>query len=223
MNKIFALGIPTVNRADLLNAALEKYVEDFPNTWILVFDNGRQEIFTHPLIQVLRPDPPERGNIGVAASWNKLCNKMFYEMGLMYGYILNDDIYSGRTSRDILLLLDRLYDQDLIASPAGWSNFLLPRETYGIVGGFDEKFFPAYYEDNDFHYRMKLKGMKYTISETLLPDVLRVSASIQKDPSLHGGVEACLARYIAKWGGSPGEETFRQPFDGLYLTLNHGL
>lgn len=34
------IGIPTINRADLLNAALEKYQECYSNVDILIIDNG---------------------------------------------------------------------------------------------------------------------------------------------------------------------------------------
>jgi glycosyltransferase involved in cell wall biosynthesis len=40
------IGIPTINRADLLNDALSNYFEDFKNTEIVICDNGKQEIIT---------------------------------------------------------------------------------------------------------------------------------------------------------------------------------
>ena len=40
------IGIPTINRADLLNEALANYFEDFKNTEIVICDNGKQEIIT---------------------------------------------------------------------------------------------------------------------------------------------------------------------------------
>ena len=39
----FAIGIPTYNRADLLLPALMFYAHDYPNTKILVIDNGNQD------------------------------------------------------------------------------------------------------------------------------------------------------------------------------------
>ena len=44
MNNVFAIGIPTLNRADLLNPVLKKYAADFPDTKIYVVDNGNQDI-----------------------------------------------------------------------------------------------------------------------------------------------------------------------------------
>jgi hypothetical protein len=44
VNKSFAIGIPTLNRFDLLHPALMFYKQDFPNTKIYVVDNGNQNI-----------------------------------------------------------------------------------------------------------------------------------------------------------------------------------
>jgi hypothetical protein len=43
-NLSFAIGIPTLNRADLLSQALIKYIYDFPEISIYVLDNGNQEL-----------------------------------------------------------------------------------------------------------------------------------------------------------------------------------
>ena len=44
MKNNFAIGIPTLNRADLLNPTLKKYFKQFPNTDIYIIDNGSQSI-----------------------------------------------------------------------------------------------------------------------------------------------------------------------------------
>ena len=44
MKNNFAIGIPTLNRADLLNPTLTKYFKQFPNTDIYIIDNGNQSI-----------------------------------------------------------------------------------------------------------------------------------------------------------------------------------
>ena len=40
----FAIGIPTLNRYDLLKPSLMLYTRDFPTTSIFVLDNGNQGI-----------------------------------------------------------------------------------------------------------------------------------------------------------------------------------
>lgn len=238
-NSTFAIGIPTINRADLLNPTLEKYVDDFPNTRIYIVDNGLQNLFTHPNIAVIRPD----GNIGVAGSWNLLCQCIFQgripdgyaayaqvlgtdTVSRLYGsfpcswaWILNDDIYSGKHEEALLhalspevLRIGRV--ADFIAPIGNWSNFLIRPACYARVGPFDHEFYPAYFEDNDYRYRMKLRDQLYKETDLLAPEVLRVSCSIEKDPSLNARFQENLDRYKAKWGGIPGEETFREPWDG---------
>lgn len=209
MNRIFAIGIPTINRADLLNESLQKYVVDFPDTAIFIVDNGKQEIFEHPNIITYRP--PE--NLGVADSWNYLAQEIFDKVHSRYALIMNDDIYFGKTEKSCLAFLQEMPDEDFIVSPANWCNFFLPRKTYNLVGAFDHEFYPAYYEDNDYHYRMQLLGLSYFPSMFMSPAIYRNSMTIAKDMSLNARFDTNKQRYIAKWGGMPTEEAFTTPFN----------
>jgi GT2 family glycosyltransferase len=224
-NELFTIGIPTINRADLLNPTLEKYVKDFPNTYIFVIDNGNQEIFKHSNIQVFE----QSTNRGVAGSWNDLCEAIFFPTGsayhdlpeqimhmLPYAWIMNDDIYSGKSEKEVIdWLLKKDKRNPLFIAPQGnWSNFILRREIFETVGPFDEQFYPAYYEDNDYHWRMKQKKSLYQQDAFLDPAIFRVSQSREKDPSLNAPIQGNLEKYVKKWGGPPGEERFRIPYDG---------
>ena len=44
MKSCFAIGIPTLNRSDLLNSALEIYFKNLPDVKIFIIDNGDQDI-----------------------------------------------------------------------------------------------------------------------------------------------------------------------------------
>ena len=88
MKKNFAIGIPTLNRSDLLNPTLEKYFKQFPNTDIYIIDNGGQNI-TSRSNNYNYFNAPE--NFGVSKSWNYLCDKIFEKHD--YALILNDDVY----------------------------------------------------------------------------------------------------------------------------------
>ena len=63
------LGIPTLNRYDLLNIPLRKYVSDFD---VYLVDNGNQNIQQDNCKIFV-----QEKNIGVAASWNILCREIF--------------------------------------------------------------------------------------------------------------------------------------------------
>jgi len=83
-------------------------------------------------------------------------------------------------------------------------------------GLFDQKFHPAYFEDNDFHYRLKLASMRGVKTNTAMyyhfgsrtlkenPDIKEISNSLYL---------ANEQRYIEKWGGKPGKEKFITPFN----------
>lgn len=230
MHNNYAIGIPTINRADLLIPTLHKYAIDFPTIAIYVLDNGKQDIPIEKWPNVTIFYPPDFANLGVAGSWNALCRLIFYEeQGLMpsvsmgnwkrypgrpLAWIMNDDIYSGMCEKGLELHLFTTPLFDFAAPEQNWSNFMITETCFQKVGPFDEKFYPAYYEDNDYRYRLKLKGLTYRQLPWLAPEVFRVSMSREKDPSLCQRVPANLEYYVAKWGGPPGEETYRIPFDG---------
>ena len=94
--KNFAIGIPTLNRADLLNQALHHYFKIFKNTEIFIIDNGSQQILSRD--HLFNIDSPSE-NLGVSKSWNLLCDKIFKTYD--YALILNDDIEMGTSETAI--------------------------------------------------------------------------------------------------------------------------
>lgn len=209
MENKFAIGIPTYNRFDLLHPALLFYIRDYPTTKIFVVDNGKQNIsdkIKHPNIEVIENE----SNIGVANSWNVLCKKIYEEHD--YAIILNDDIYLGRKDWEIDNLLTN-YKKDFYVTMQDWCVFILPKSTFKEVGEFDGGFFPAYYEDNDYHYRMKLNNKSFFQIPFLNPFLYQASQTIEKEPSLRQMIQKNKDRYISKWGGEPKKETFKRPFN----------
>lgn len=209
----FAIGIPTLNRADLLAPSLVKYVSDFPDVKIYVLDNGNQDILLPKFpndfcknIEIIK----SKKNIGVGPSWNILCREIFkkHENAL----ILNDDIYLGKTKNDIISLINKKPNDFLTATP-DWCAFIVSKRIYDYVGPFDECFFPAYYEDNSYAYRMKLKGINHTKTPYLNPRDYRVSMTIEKDKSLFDYRTKNKQLYIEMWGGLPEREKFKKPFN----------
>lgn len=205
----FFIGIPTVNRADLLNEALKKYVIDFPNTKIIIVDNGRQNIWRdHKNIWIAK----QQKNLGVAGSWNLLLKHQLkiWDNAL----ILNDDIYLGKTEEDINVILELFENDDMILGKGvNWSVFLIRKRLVEQIGYFDENIYPAYFEDNDFAYRMYLAGKTKVNTEMLNPVIYRNSMTIQKNPELNHNFEKNRQYYISKWGGEPTKETFTKPFN----------
>ena len=208
MKKTFAIGIPTINRLDLLHPSLLKYVADFPDITIYVLDNGNQYLkkkIEHPNIIVIERDI----NLGVAGSWNALCKEIFKNHN--NALILNDDVYLGRKQGEVEDML--VYSpSNLFVSEQGFCSFIMSEMIFNCIGKFDEAFFPAYFEDNDYLYRMKIAGLNTLYIKSLNPAIYNQSSTIAKNPALKNSI-ANRDYYIRKWGGEPNSETFTKPFN----------
>ena len=83
-------------------------------------------------------------------------------------------------------------------------------------GRFDELFYPAYFEDNDFHLRLKLAKMRGVKTNQAMYYHYG-SRTVRENPNM-GQINSHYylmneERYINKWGGRPGDERFGSPFN----------
>lgn len=211
---MFCILIPTINRKDLLCEALDYYTSNMPNTDILIWDNGKQQIPPYPRTTVFEAEY----NYGVAASWNALID-IATEKGYKNYLILNDDIILKCGEAIVNEIIEK--GEGLIFHSKAfhrcrpfynWSVFLLRKSTFDLVGRFDENFKLCYFEDNDYQYRMRLAGIAIVYEDDLAPAVYRNSQSIEKQPLLNNYVEN-RAYYVKKWGGIPEQETYKTPFN----------
>ena len=209
VNHDFVIGIPTLNRADLLNPTLQKYAKDFPNTKIVVIDNGCQEIPTHSENQVvINP----RANMGVSGSWNALCDIAF--MFTDNVLLVNDDVYLGYGEQQVKKAINK-NKVGLAQSEHLWSVVLINKNLFRNVGYFDTFFYPAYCEDSDYMYRMKMMGIRHQILSELNPKVVRHGMSMEKSPTVIAeSLKVNKIRYCEKWGGLPLLETYTKPYNG---------
>lgn len=203
------IAIPTLNRADLLNEALERYFEDFKDTHIAICDNGNQDIITREKnFMIYRPE----SNLGVARSWNMLMDYAD-KIGATHVYMLNDDVYSGLKEESLNAFIGLWNEVLFFNSEMNWSSYVLTVEAWKKVGGFDENIFPAYFEDNDFCYKLRLAGIDRINTSYLNPSIYRNSMTIAKDPTVNKDFDKNKAYYVEKWGGLPTEEKFTTPFN----------
>jgi GT2 family glycosyltransferase len=201
--------IPTINRADLLNEALAKYFEDFKNTHIAICDNGKQDIITREEnFMIYRPEQ----NLNVSGSWNMLMDYS-EKIGATHVLILNDDVYLGRNEHEIKLLIKQNIEIPFMNSLMNWCSFILSVEGYKKIGEFNQEYFPNYYNDNDYCYRMRLLNIERLNTSFLNPVVYRNSMTIAKDPSLNNRFMEYRQNYINMWGGLPNEEKFTTKFN----------
>ncbi len=212
------LGIPTLNRYDLLQRALESAEagEVKPDKYLIIDNGGKFQMneFYHSLGDRLVVHNFGE-NLGVAGSWNKLC-----QLSSDIRIISNDDI---RFFEDTIKLLVENYGEKRIVYPAGipaansFSCYLIPDSVIETVGYFDEAISPnyAYYEDNDYYRRMVLLGVPLVgIGNCRVnhsPSSTLENLNLIEKKKHHDKFKIAQTRYKKKWGGLPGEETLTVP------------
>jgi hypothetical protein len=160
----------------------------------------------------------EKRNIGVAASWNVGIAAMRRQEA-DWLVILSAAIRFNRefAGRDLLDALDAHADAFAVEAGhgMGWHLIAFHRRTFDLIGEFDENFWPAYFEDNDFGRRL------YLALDGQAPMWPKVPLEVSLQGFSHGvdlgGAQTnpdLMRRYYhAKWGGYPGEERFDRPFE----------
>jgi len=173
-------------------------------------------------------------NRGVSRSWNDGILTAYAE-GADVVVVANDDVLPAVGDLDrVADKAVRCSDRYIVscAGPHGRLGRSLPSHGYSFfavnaiaietIGCFDENFFPAYCEDQDYARRAALAGLsEENCAETMV---------------LHGGSSAILASqelafqnritqshnisyYLRKWGGDAGSEQFETPFANPELGL----
>jgi len=205
-----SLGIPTINQADNLKVAMAEYNSLWHHRHVIIIDNGNQNIdLENKFLKKVAVMPY---NMGVAGSWNIIVQNMI-QKGYTHVALLNDDIIWRKSANQIEEFIAQ-NPADLYLGNRAWCIAVLPVDTYLKIGKFDTEFKGAYFEDNDYEYRIKLAGMKILKHEFFNPDVFDSSASIRKDPALNVNFEMNKWRYQQKWGGAPGYEKYSTPMNG---------
>jgi hypothetical protein len=189
----------------------------------LIVDNGDAPLEPVDGFEIERPFK----NIGCAGAWNLLCRTGF-ELGADSVILLNGDCAVAPDTFARMMASPRR-----LVAAQGFSCFRIDRGLWQTIGEFDEAFYPAYWEDTDYRRRLALAGE--LVDEWPLKEIARPSYGRATYASgiTHGWLiegagyqgsrgekqawfeerwKANRDRYVAKWGGLPGAETFRTPF-----------
>lgn len=238
--------IPALNQFAYTANLLKTYKCTFNHALFLI-DNGSNDETTMAFEKFANNEGVfaqiNKENFGAAASWNMGLEFGFNKLNCTSVLILNNDILllPDTLDRIILDLEGEMYGlvsaynvSGMVSGPEEFSLIKTKYENryketpdfscFGInkmcfdkVGFFDEAFYPAYFEDNDYHFRMKAEKVKAVSN---LGNIYFHFGSRTKlaDPRFEDYIKMCYVKnrdfYLQKWGGIPGEEKFILPFDG---------
>jgi Glycosyl transferase family 2 len=221
----FVIGIPRCNPPEDLFAETLAGIAQSVCTPIKCFivDNGDAPLGAIDGFEVIRPAT----NVGCAGGWNIVLRHAFDALKVPTAILLNDDC---AVSPDTF---GRMLDSSAgVVCAQGFSCFRIDAAVWHQVGPFDEEFYPAYWEDTDYRRRLNLAGLcidEWPSVPVAMPSVGRTTYSSgvthgKFEPDayqswrgarlarFHAQVEANHQRYVMKWGGEPGRETFTTPF-----------
>jgi len=207
------LAIPTLRRFDLLHdcvwSALAGTVK--PDR-VLIIDNSGGECPPIPGAEIIGGRQPQ----SVARAWNDAAQRTEGDLILS-----NDDIMFAPDTIEKLLDVARTNERAGIVSVLEGQRFCLfwlNRAAYEAVGSFDEVFAPAYFEDNDYHYRLTLAGWEapcvYTPIRHENSATMKAVSMQERETVHHERFRVCQRVYTQKWGGLPGQERYTEPYNG---------
>jgi GT2 family glycosyltransferase len=215
---MIVLAVPTLRCYDLLErlfASAEAGTRK-PDVYAVV-DNGGK------LVESGVKLPPNTivhdfgRNIGVAASWNYLIRTHGSDGKLVV--VSNDDvIFHPHAVANLAKAVEDHPDVDFFSPNylpgAMFCVFLVRRNVLDQIGPFDEGFWPAYFEDVDFHRRMNFAGVRVMSVDDVAYEhahsATLKAASASEQAQHHETFKRNQQRYISKWGGLPGHETLTE-------------
>jgi GT2 family glycosyltransferase len=225
--------IPTYKKFDLLKKCIESAEAGTkkPLAYVIV-DNSNGDLDQTPYDHLDNMDILVLGrNVGVPAAWNNMIYFILQKYPNAACIIANDDI---EFLPDTLEKFDNamsaeekhvIYCTSGLKEANAFSLFgLHPEYFLNTVGPFDQRIWPAYFEDGDMHRRMQLLG--YCLFR--IPDCgcdhigsATIATYTPEERQIH---DTCFRRntlyYVFKWGGTPdstegfNREMFDKPFGG---------
>lgn len=226
----FLVGLPRCNPPPVYFAETLAAIaaSSYKPQALLIVDNGDTALTPVPSVDGVSVELVRPGrNIGCAGAWNVICEWAVKQN--LPVIILNDDC---AVAPDTFKKLISQPGAALVCA-RGFSCFRMKPEIYRHVGRFDEDFYPAYFEDADYRRRLQLANVaveEWSVEEIeiIAPGRTRTPSGIvhgkhASDGSYQGWTgdklkwfwsryEANRLRYIAKWGGEFGKETFATPY-----------
>lgn len=200
---MLVLCIPTLNRFDLLVRCIASArAGSVAPDRVLVVDNSGGQCPPIESVEIITP----RRNLGVAASWNAMIERAGPEAQII---ISNDDIvFAPDTIERLLVAAENNVRAGTVSAIDGqkFSLFYLNQRCAAEVGPFDEAFYPAYFEDNDYVRRMELSGWQAISAPSAVEHAIsatRAAMSDEEQARSHRAFRRNAAYFVAKWGLMP--------------------
>jgi GT2 family glycosyltransferase len=146
------LGFATLTRFDLADRLLASI--DYPVEHLVIIDNSGTQSWN--------PSKPEKVNnlwlirvpygLGLVGAWNLIIKSTPYAS---YWVLVNDDAWFAMGALEIIAM-DA--DPEGLSFPhvvPDWSCIVIGQKVVETVGLYDERFYPLYFDDNDYERRIR--------------------------------------------------------------------
>ena len=216
----YILGIPFLNRPDLLRVAIQSVKPLWPHT--LIIDNSDTGLDTAMWpVPVVRPPVP----LMISQTMN-LLQRLAAERSCEVVLFMHNDAEAAVGTPERLLAII----EEAITSKQRWGVVFThydilaaySMEMARVVGQWDTTL-PAYFADDDYYRRVRLAGYEFINTGLQVIHHNNGSSTLKSDPRLMflNNVTFPLYEryYTAKWGGLPGSETYDWPFNGTISML----
>lgn len=231
--------VPCHNNAALLQDCIKSVLaQDIP-VRILAINNGSKDNVPRILAgldnqHVVVNAYPQ---LGVAGAWNYGANFLFNSQGgpkanqtlvINQDVVLRPDTYRSLANEGAEFVtavstnqMDKLYEPRESQCPGNgrrphpdFSCFLISSDCFKRVGEFDTEFYPAWFEDNDYHIRAARAGLElYCID---LPfyhyaaGTMKTASEYDKAHYYGPGFLKSKERFQQKWGVLPGTKEYEE-------------
>lgn len=201
------IGVPVLNRGDLLLDLVNSI--DYPVEKFAIVQNGHDADVVeaidkvkqgiNPNIKSVYISIPFR-NLGVSPSWNHIITS-FPEAPLIV--MPSSDIKFGMDDLSKIMEAHTVRPEAFLMIE-GFACFAITQTVVSKVGLFDENIYPCYYEDNDYHRRMKLAQVEELLMSNLQVTHQGGSQTIMSDSfynTANGRTFGMNSEYYTdKWG-----------------------
>ncbi|HTH22432.1 MAG TPA: glycosyltransferase [Nitrososphaeraceae archaeon] len=221
-------GIPTYTQYERAKQAVEHIIKTstlVPDE-IVIVDNSEERLATNIFLPLHLMKKPKGMGVRLYYREKNILSGAWNDIMRLYNddYIIiaNDDVIPEPNAIEALVTTAREHPEYAMVTGAAccvnsYSFFLLRKWAYDIVGAFDENFVPAYFEDNDYDYRLRILAglIRAEAPNAIVKHIgsATMKAMTEEQRSRHHHNFAFNQRYFeAKWGGMPTKEKFTIPF-----------